>query len=195
MSFTGGIPQSGQSLGQTRDAIRNNFTNYNDTIKVNHIAPNSAGAGKHTFAEFVVQAASPATTTGEVSVYSRAISAIPELFLQKENQLVGAADIQMSRLDKGVLAGATGWTFLPGGLIMQWGSTGVVNGAFTTNYIARGGISFTTNTYRVFLTVDDPGAPGSPIPSFTINSALNLAASFSGNTNRSITLNYVAIGS
>ena len=29
MTFTPNIPQTGQSLGQTRDAVRNNFTDYN----------------------------------------------------------------------------------------------------------------------------------------------------------------------
>lgn len=190
---------SGQSLGQTRDAIRNNFTNYFNTISLNHVAPNSAGAGKHTFAEFVEQAQAPATSIDEVAVYSRQVTypgpvINSELFLQKENQLVNAADIQMSRLDVGIKAGTSGWTFLPGGLIMQWGTTGVVNGAYTTIYTAHGGIAFKTATYQVFLTVNDPGAPNTPVTSFTVNQSLNSPTQFQGTTNRAITLSYLAIG-
>jgi len=192
MTFMANIPQTGQSLGQTRDAIRNNFTNYNNLVSQDHVSPNSTGQGKHNKSTYVVQSADPVTIANEIAEYSKAVAGIAQLFLIPAS---AGTPIQLSRLDKGISAAATGWTFLPGGIIVQWGSTGVVNGAFTTNYVARGGIAFTTNTFRVFLTVDDPGAPGNPITSFTVNSGLNLAASFSGTTNRSITLNYVAIGS
>jgi hypothetical protein len=47
MTFTPNIPQSGQSLGQTRDPIRDNFTNYNTVVSVDHMAPNSADQGRH----------------------------------------------------------------------------------------------------------------------------------------------------
>ena len=47
MTFTAGIPASGQSLGQTRDTIRNNFSNYNTLVSVDHVAPNAAGQGQH----------------------------------------------------------------------------------------------------------------------------------------------------
>jgi len=194
MTFTPNIPQSGQSLGQTRDAIRNNFANYNTVISVNHVAPNNAGQGKHTFAEFVLQAQSPATAASEVAIYSRTLNGQPQLCLQKQNQLAAAADIQMSRLDAGIKAATAGWTFLPGGMIMQWGTTGAVNGAFTTTYTTQGGIAFSTNTYLVLLTVADPGAPSNPITSFTVDSTAYQPTTFSGHTNRAITLNYFAIG-
>lgn len=194
MTFTSGIPQSGQSLGQTKQKIQDNFTNYNNLISVNHVSPNSGGQGKHKFCEFPSQSTSPATTVGEIAIYSRTPAALAEWFLQKENQIAGAADIQLSRLDKGVHAATAGWTFLPGGLIMQWGSTGAVNGSFTTVYTAHSGIAFTTTTYLVLLTCDDPGAPATPIPSFTVNSGSYSPTQFSGTTNRAISLNYLAIG-
>ncbi len=159
MTFTGSIPQTGQSLGQTRDNIRDNFTNYNDTMSVNHVPPNGAGGypqGKHTFAEFVVQAQSPPTTTAEVALYSRSLgipNGTPQLFLQKENQLVNTADIQMSRLDTGVLNAVNGWTFLPGGLIYQWGIFAFVGAASSVNVVfATSNISFPTNCWNVQLT-------------------------------------------
>ncbi len=47
MTFTSNIPQSGQSLGQTRDSVRNNFGNYNTVVSVDHVAPNASGQGQH----------------------------------------------------------------------------------------------------------------------------------------------------
>ena len=133
MTFTPNIPQTGQSLGQTRDAVRNNFTNYNTVMSVNHVAPNSAGQGKHTFAEFIVQAQSPATAASEVALYSRTLNGVPQLCLQKQSQALNAADIQMSRVDVGVTGATTGSTFLPGGMVMQWNdiSIAVSTGSWT----------------------------------------------------------------
>ena len=194
MSFTPNIPASGQSLGSSRTQVLNNFAVLRSTIATNHVDVNSLGAGKHNFSEYVAQAQSPATDNAEVALYCRVNGGVAQLFFQKENQLAGAADIAMTRADAGVKIGADGWTFLPGGFIMQWGSTGVVNGAFTTVYTAHGGIAFVNTTYRVFLTVNDPGIPSNPIPSFVVNDALNTPTSFSGNTNRPLTLSYLAIG-
>jgi hypothetical protein len=156
MTFTGGIPQPGQSLGQTQAAVNNNFTNYFNAFSVNHVQPNgnmTYPQGKHTFCEFVSQAESPATSTAEVSVYCRTISSVPQLCLQKANQLANAADIQMSRVDTGVgINGQNGWTFLPGGIIFQWGigtfaALSNVNITFATL-----NINFTNACFNVSLT-------------------------------------------
>jgi hypothetical protein len=194
MSFTPNIPASGQSLGSSRTQVLNNFSVLRSTIAANHVDVNSMGAGKHNFSEYVAQAQSPATANTEVALYCRVAGGVAQLFLQKENQIAGATDIAMTRADAGVQIGDAGWTFLPGGFIMQWGSTGVVNGAFTTTFTAHGGISYVNKVYQVFLVVDDPGAPSNPITSFTVNHSANTNTSFSGHTNRAITLSYLAIG-
>lgn len=154
---------TGQSLGQTRDAIRNNFTNYFDTLSVNHVAPNGAGGftqGKHTFAEFVVQAQSPATATNEVSEYCRVANGVPQLFLQKQNQIAGAADVQLSRLDYGVLSANDGYTFLPGGTIFQWGTFSAAVGTDTLTWASLGLPNFPTNCWKLYLTIQK----GVPFP-------------------------------
>lgn len=197
MSFTVNIPQSGQSLGQTVNLISGNFANYAAVIAVNHLGPNGTGAGKHNLSEYVVQAQSPATSTNEVATYCRNGthgSTTPELYLQQQNQTTGANDIQMSRLDAGTKFGTAGWTFLPGGFIMQWGSCGVVNGAFTTVYTAHGGIAFKVQTYQVFLMVNDPASSATPPVFYSVNELLNSPTQFQGRTNMAITLSYLAIG-
>lgn len=151
MTFTGGIPQPGQSLGQTQAAVNNNFTNYFNAFSVNHVQPNGDGTypqGKHKFSEYVVQAMSPATSNAEVAEYSRAISGVAQLFLQKANQLAGASDIQMSRVDTGALSANPGYSFLPGGTMIQWGRD-----AFTGTALAKTvtfPIPFTANIFTVY---------------------------------------------
>lgn len=72
MTFTSNIPSQGQTLGQTRDAIQDNFTNYNNTISQDHIPPNSpvpfsAGQGKHNQLTMPAYLANPTTGLPPVS--------------------------------------------------------------------------------------------------------------------------------
>jgi hypothetical protein len=195
MTFTPNIPQSGQTLGNSQSQVLNNFTNYFNTMSVNHVAPNNSGAGKHNLAELVVQAQSPATAAAEVAIYSRSPSGTADLYLQAQSQLANATDIQMSRLDEGIKTGSAGWTFLPGGMIMQWGSCVLAAaGQLAVVYTTQGGVAFKSATYQVFLTVNDPGSPITPIPSFVVNGALTAKTGFTVSTNRGLTLDYLAIG-
>ena len=70
MTFTPGIPASGQSLGQTRDAIRNNFANYNTLVSVDHVAPNASGQGEHKKITLNTYGTGPYTVTGAKSYIS-----------------------------------------------------------------------------------------------------------------------------
>lgn len=155
MTFTPGIPASGQSLGSSRTQVLNNFAVLRSTLAANHIDVNNTGAGKHNLSDYVVQATSPATATNEIALYSRSYQVgpaplIPELFIQKENQLAGAADIVMSRLDVPPVRAFTGNTFLPGGIIMQWFTTLIT---VTTGQLITFPIPFTTTLFGVWVQV------------------------------------------
>lgn len=123
MTFTTGIPASGQTLGSSRTQVLNNFANYNTVMSVNHVAPNSSGEGKHKFVEMPAQASDPATIAGEISTYCKTSAAsAQELYLRRASN---GTVIQMSVGDP--VSAATGSTFLPGGIIMKWGP--IANGA------------------------------------------------------------------
>lgn len=98
MTFTPNIPTTGQSLGNTRDAIRNNFTNYNNVISENHYAPNDANEGKHKYLQMPEEAADPATAVNEGAVYvKQGTGTVAQLFWRNENngivqQLTGNFD-------------------------------------------------------------------------------------------------------
>lgn len=77
MSFTPNIPVSGQTLGITRDPIRNNFLNYYNTMSTNHNAPDASGAGKHKFVEMPVQGTDPTTLAGEGGLFTKSLSSDP----------------------------------------------------------------------------------------------------------------------
>lgn len=126
MTFTAGCPFDGQTLGASKPQVRGNFTNYFNTISTNHVAPGTSGQGKHTFAEFVEQAQAPATSIDESAIYSRLANGQSQLFCQKENQAANQPDVQLTRFDKGIVSGTNGYTFIAGGILIQWGQAAFV---------------------------------------------------------------------
>lgn len=123
MSYNAGIPISGQTLGSSRPQVQGNFQVLFDTIAKNHVAMNATNAGKHTFVEMVAQLGDDTTQiqTGIVTHYSKLVGGLTEWFFQREGTgAVAGPSIQMS---KGLpSATANGSTFLPGGLILKWGT-------------------------------------------------------------------------
>ena len=130
---------SGESLGGTRDRIRTNFQQIFDTNSINHEAFNTANKGKHKFLqmpEIVTQTPStipstaadegalytnPGTNPTETNLYFRAESDGQEYQLTKTVSAQVAKFANNNEYDAGPPSLKGGWTFLPGGLIMQFG--------------------------------------------------------------------------
>lgn len=123
MSYTLGIPSDGQSLGNSKPQVRGNFTTIYNAFAVNHVALDSIPLGIHTKVD-LKEITDPSPAVGMNTLYSK-ISGIPlgELYFIRG----GSADtIQMTN---GTPTNAsTGITFLPGGVIMQWGKV-TLNGS------------------------------------------------------------------
>jgi hypothetical protein len=127
MTYTVGIPLDGQSLGNSKPQVRANFSVLFNYVAINHIALNALGAGKHFFVEMPNQSPLPTTIAAESGLTSAAYGPTPFanwLYLQESGgsdplRNMGAA-VQMT----GIVPSAqvNGWTFLPGGLLMQWGN-------------------------------------------------------------------------
>jgi hypothetical protein len=132
------LPNSGQSLGVTRPQINTNFALIQQIFDINHYDFNAANAGKHTFVTLPIYSAiatpPPLPLTGEGILYTATVSGETELFYARDNsggmtptplanyQLTGTVDISTPTV--------AGSTSLPGGLMMQWGSsTGIWNGS------------------------------------------------------------------
>jgi len=132
------VPLSGESLGNTRIPINSNFSLIQTAISANHIAIGAAGAGKHTFLQMPEQTTLLDTAVNELGLYAKQGSdpAEANLFFRaedsgggggKEYQLTTASDTNKATFGVNTnytlnaIAYTGGWTFLPGGLILQWG--------------------------------------------------------------------------
>lgn len=162
MTYSPNSPQTGDSLGSTRDVIRTNFQQIDVVNSVNHIAFNEANKGKHKFVQMPEQTSNPTTAADEGALFTKVGSdpAETDLYFRAE----GDGNVyQMTRVNSSKLptfaknfnyeAPATtlgGWTFLPGGIILQYGTIAITGTTTTVNFP----YTYTNIPYNIQLTVN-----------------------------------------
>jgi len=144
MTYTHSIPVSGDTLGSTRDRIRGNFEQIAIVEAVNHVAFNDVGEGKHKYLQMPEVAVSgagvPVTLANEAGFYSKnGTNPIePNLWFRGqtngyEYQLTHADQTNIASFANKAGVNDSGWTFLPGGLLLQYGlRTVAAKGTATT---------------------------------------------------------------
>lgn len=127
MTYTTGIPQDGQSLGNSKLPIRANFDYLNTFLNVNHVAVNSlTNPGMHKWVQFPEQGSTPASGAAIGTLYSKTFASQPYTNLIWRQETGGSdplrdqgAQIQMTNIAPS--NASTGRSFLPGGILMFWG--------------------------------------------------------------------------
>lgn len=182
MSYTTGIPASGQTLGASRPQILDNFTSLKTTIDQDHVDMNNSGPGKHNKSTYPEQAAAPTTAANEGAVYTKEAATTTELYWRKENN---GAEIQMTRGTP--TDGVKGYTFLPGGLLLQWGAVNATISGVPETFA----IAFTTQVRTI--TFGNPSAGGTfPIVGYATGSLS--VTGFTCTSSPASTVTYIAIG-
>jgi len=145
MPYQENKPQATDLLSQSQSDIQQNFAALKTLIDVNHDTFAAADEGKHKHVTFPEQTADPATAADEVAVYSKlsALSGNSELFVRNENN---GTVVEFTSSGQA----ATGWTRLPSGILMKWG-TGNVNANATAVVNFDATEPFTT-VYNVSVT-------------------------------------------
>lgn len=115
------LPNPGQSLLTTRNAIRNNFSVISTAFEVDHVAYNISGQGWHNKVTLPPQSSVPDTTgTDNIALYSKAVTVtagtFTQLFYRKQN---GGAEVDLTS----AALTSPGWSRLPSGLLFKWGQT------------------------------------------------------------------------
>lgn len=128
------IPNAGQSLGETRDGIKENFTTIQTAFQVDHVAYDAAGEGYHSKVNFP-QGTAPTVAADSVVMYAKDTNSRPTIFMRQENN---GDEIQLSGPTPSI--GTNGYTFLPGGLLLQWG----VSSSTASNTSITFPVAFTT---------------------------------------------------
>lgn len=116
------VPNSGQSLNQTRDPIRLNFTALQSTFVVNHGDFGAANAGQHTMLTMPSGTVIPVTNPDQIILYAAdgTGSGETELWMRREDG-VGGFGIDVCLTESKLIAGGGYWTMLPSGAILECG--------------------------------------------------------------------------
>lgn len=149
MSYQANIPQPTNRLKDSQQDILDNFMAIKQLVDVNHATFGSATEGKHSFVEFPTATPTKNTlATPEVALYSKngAQSGVPELYFQRNNL---AADMGYAITES--LQATNGWTRLPSGILIKWGTAAIAqrNSLITIIYPVAGNIPVFTSVFMV----------------------------------------------
>ncbi len=185
MTFDASIPQATDLISQSQSQIQTNFSQSNTAFGIDHTAFDVvSNQGKHKKSTYVDQASNPSTSANEVALYTKNLSGASTLYLRKESN---GTVVQMSGPDP--VVAASGLSFLPGGIIIQWGTYTITNGNATVAVLFSS--SFTT-VYSLVITGN--GSADSSRPYYTSLSASGFTGG-RGGTAGTVNYTYIAIGS
>lgn len=147
MTFNPNIPGANDLISQSQSEIQTNFAQSNTIFDIDHVTfddATSADRGKHRKSTYI-EVADPTTVANEMAMYAKAVSGATRLFLRQENN---GTIFQFSGPDP--TAAATGQTFLPGGIILKWGTTSA-NGTTAITFAGLGLSNFPNNCWQVMV--------------------------------------------
>ena len=137
MPYDTNIPRATDNLNVSQGDIQGNFLTANTVMGINHYPFTDATiGGKHKFVDMPILAALPSIAAGDGGLYTKTVSSQSQLFYAADGNIT---EYQMTRVipaSVGTFAIANGWTFLPGGILMQWGTNTSASGSTITFPVA-----------------------------------------------------------
>lgn len=130
MTYNPNVPQATDLISVSQGDLLTNFQQIGTVFDVDHVAldnATSANRGKHDKSTYVEQASDPTTSANEVAVYSKDNgSGASDLYLRRES------NGNVIRMSSGTpTASQNGYSFLPGGILIQWGRSTIAGSAST----------------------------------------------------------------
>ncbi len=187
--YVQGFPQDGSSLGNTRVQIRNNLDGTFLTLAVDHEDnngnPGSGTPGYHKVIHFQDQGTStPATVAGVTQEYTNTDShTIQQIKLKSTGgnvyQQTTMLDAYISRFGDDLSVNLAGWTYLPGGLIMNYGYTTNAPTGLVVDFPTLGLPNFSNANYIVDVTPIERNLSGKTL--FAVSNAALTVSSFTIN--------------
>ena len=120
MPYDPNIPQPSDNLSDSQSDILQNFQTLDTVFAINHFlfSDASANKGKHKFIELPELAAiPPGLVSGEETIYSKVVAGSGQVFFTR-----GSSGVEIQLTGPGTPSALqNGYTFLAGGIVIQWG--------------------------------------------------------------------------
>ena len=186
-------PQATDRISATQAPIQTNFTSLSTTLNINHVGITTAtDYGKHIKVDLTTIGAAPTAAATELVAQNLlfATSAKQELYVRRN----GETGVPITARG----GTTTGWTYLPSGLILKWGTD--LAAAGLSDYTFPGGAPAFTTIYSIQITTSyDNAADGdgfvrlntfaAPYTHFSIYSSRRIAL-----VDKAVRYRYLAIG-
>lgn len=153
-TYTNAIPVGTNNPSQDWTNMNTNTTSISGLIAVDHIGFNTANGGYHNVVHFSNQSVDPGTIAGVGQEYTKTVGSDQQLFYRS-----GGGVITQLTGPNAAVASGNGYTWLPGGILMQWGTkTPVGNGNQTVTF-TDANINFPNNCFVVSISIARTGSP------------------------------------
>jgi hypothetical protein len=181
MAYQANKPQPGDQLSVSQADLFNNFAAINTFVGVDHYGFGTANAGQHNFNQLAAPAVADATHVG---IYCAVLNGKPELYINK-----AAPAVQVPFTAS--LKSATGWSWLPSGILMKWGNYNAVHNTTTTITFSVGATipAFTVSPIVVLT----PTSTGTDTIYISSISSFSFTV-FNNAPHNDKTFNYIALG-
>lgn len=201
MSYNPNIPQAADLISNSQSAILGNFTTIDPGTSLtgvgfarNHVTmTDGTNGGLHSRVDYFQSVTDPVISGFVSSLYTKSVvqgglAAAPQLIFNAGTpyEITGA-----------VSATAQGFCYLPGGILLKWGSFSSAGGTNTFTFPTGATIPVFSNVFQVYLTMTN--APGSPNYMGYINSFTAADFTYNSTSVRSTgaapgSFSYLAIG-
>jgi hypothetical protein len=201
MAFLPSIPQPTDILSVSQGNILNNFTILGAIAGNSNVGSASINTTSgFNFVNFANQGASIPLFNGNNGLWSGTYSVTgnPEIWLNYQNGNQYPITASLLSTNPAPAAKSSGWTFLPSGILMKWGSATGLAGNFTITMPTGPGIPTFTQCFNIQVTVLEAGNFDTNhairIINYTSNT-INLWGSARDSTDTAIVgFNWLAIG-
>lgn len=167
IDYTPNVPTPPHFPATDVNAMQQNTNSVPTWITVDHIGFGDNDGGYHDVIHFKTQAVDPAPVglRGELYTKQITIDAITDevLYYQSGGGRIFQLTTNIGGAGAVGSAGANGWTILPGGIIMQWGTIELLN-ISTPVLFATSNIDFPQNCFTVNITLIDTANNNIPQP-------------------------------
>ena len=193
MAFNPNVPQPPQFVSASQPVFLANNQTLDNVFGKNHFkfSDGTGNAGRHTFVEMVERTVIPSgLINGEGTLYTKNTSGTQLYFTDgstgKEYQMTRTTNASFATF----AASNPGWSFLPGGLLIQWGDKVTPGGSGSVTF-AR---SFTNPPFSVTLLPRAAAGGHSAFTYYLVGAPTAAGFSYAGTTTFSTDLYYIAIG-
>lgn len=198
-SYNNDIPDAPNNPSNDQPKMKVNTNSIDSIIDVDHYSFETNSDGWHKQVTLPQLGAAPTTVVGQLALYSKAVNPLGSTGLFMIRQGVAGTEVQLTSAKiTAPVALTNGYTFLPGDILIQWGSTAIsAAGSFTTVLFATSNVNFPNNCFNVVLTmINNQGASPSANSVFVKSGSVSTTGFQITNTSSSATQSayWVAIG-